>query len=79
MTTELDSDYVTRKLRETRGRWTDVAEGSGVPVSTIRKLGQGQIKNPRSDTVRPLVLYFRRFDDFQAQNAAARQPEQVQP
>lgn len=80
MTTETQFDYVTRRLRDMRGRWTDVAQGSGVPISTVRKLGQGQIKDPRQSTVADLHSYFKRLDEFQARNAASRRmPAEVLP
>ncbi|WP_443115465.1 hypothetical protein [Herbaspirillum seropedicae] len=74
MTNPTEFDYVSRKLQETRGRWTDAADGSGVPASTIRKIAQGRVKNPRYETVKALFAYFQRLDQFQAQNAAARHP-----
>lgn len=35
-----------------------VAEGSGVPESTVRKLRYGEVKNPRVHTVQALHDYF---------------------
>jgi len=37
-----------------------VAEGSGVPESTVRKLRYGEVKNPRIQTVQALHDYFER-------------------
>ncbi|MEB6663811.1 hypothetical protein MXL91_20315 [Achromobacter ruhlandii] len=37
-----------------------VAEGSGVPESTVRKLRYGEVKNPRVHTVQALHDYFER-------------------
>lgn len=37
-----------------------VAEGSGVPESTVRKLRYGEVKNPRVQTVQALHDYFER-------------------
>ncbi|PTE02687.1 helix-turn-helix domain-containing protein [Pandoraea apista] len=67
--------YVLRRLRETKGRWPDASAGSGVPVSTVRKIAQGQIANPRNDTVEALADYFHRLDEFTASNG--RREEQV--
>lgn len=39
-----------------------VAEGSGVPESTVRKLRYGEVKNPRVQTVQALHDYFERSD-----------------
>lgn len=68
--------YVLRRLRETKGRWPDASAGSGIPVSTVRKIAQGQITNPRNDTVEALADYFHRLDDFKAANTR-RDSEQV--
>lgn len=37
-----------------------VAEGAGVPESTVRKLRYGEVKNPRVQTVQALHDYFER-------------------
>lgn len=37
-----------------------VADGSGVPESTVRKLRYGEVKNPRVQTVQALHDYFER-------------------
>lgn len=39
-----------------------VAEGAGVPESTVRKLRYGEVKNPRVQTVQALHDYFARTD-----------------
>lgn len=51
--------YVKRHLAATRGRWPEVAEGSGVPISTLRKIAQGQIADPAVGKVQALADYFR--------------------
>ncbi|MGE8452643.1 MAG: hypothetical protein ACN6OP_18890 [Pseudomonadales bacterium] len=40
-----------------------VAQGSGVPESTVRKLRYGEVKNPRVHTVQALHDYFERQVD----------------
>jgi len=50
----------------------NVAEGSGVPESTVRKLRYGEVKNPRIQTVQALYDYFERKDN----TAAAEQADQ---
>lgn len=62
--------FVKRRLSETRGRWPDVARGSGVPISTVRKIAQGQIADPAVSKVEALADYFERLDQFEAQNNA---------
>lgn len=39
------------RLGQHRGHWPVLAEASGVPVSTLRKIAQGVVKNPRIGTV----------------------------
>ncbi|KKJ05649.1 hypothetical protein [Burkholderia gladioli] len=63
--------FVKRRLSETRGRWPDVARGSGVPISTIRKIGQGQIKDPAVSKIEALTEYFERLDAFESTTPAA--------
>lgn len=53
-------DYVKRNLAATRGRWPEVAEGSGVAISTLRKIAQGQIEDPAVSKVQALADYFHR-------------------
>lgn len=53
-------DYVKRNLESTKGRWPDVAEGSGVPISTLRKIAQGQIVDPSVGKIQALHDYFKR-------------------
>ncbi|MFC4518589.1 hypothetical protein [Cupriavidus pinatubonensis] len=76
MVQEKQFDYVLRRLHETRGRWPDAAAGSGVPISTIRKIAQRQIADPAVSKVQALADYFHRLDEFNAKNAA-RVPEPV--
>ena len=48
---------VRRQLGETKGRWTSVAEQSGVPYHTLTKIAQGKV-DPRVSTVQRLVDHF---------------------
>jgi len=57
-TTEPIFDFVKRNLVLTKGRWPDVSEGSGVPISTLRKIAQGQIPDPGVNKVQALADYF---------------------
>ena len=51
--------YVKDRLAAVGYRgWSDVAKGSGVPLSTIKKVGYGTTKHARSDTIGKLALYF---------------------
>ncbi|WP_175582353.1 hypothetical protein [Cupriavidus metallidurans] len=60
------SVFVKRRLNESRGRWPDVARGSGVPISTVRKIAQGQIADPAVSKVEALADYFVKLDAFEA-------------
>lgn len=52
--------YVQEQLgRLTFSEWRAVADGSDVPFSTVRKVGEGRTKNPRSQTVDKIAAYFR--------------------
>jgi hypothetical protein len=50
--------YVVTQLTERRGSWARVAELSGVPYRTVRKIGAGETRDPRSSTVNKLFSYF---------------------
>ncbi|WKZ84194.1 hypothetical protein N5B55_10390 [Ralstonia pickettii] len=68
------SAYVRRRLNESRGRWPDVARGSGVPISTVRKIAQGQIADPAVSKVEALADYFEKLDAFEADLPATAHP-----
>lgn len=53
-------EQVKRKLTASRGRWPEVSAGSGVPVSTVRKIAQGVSKDPGIQTIQRLLDYFQR-------------------
>lgn len=50
--------FVLDKLQETKRTWGVVATESGVPYSTIAKLGGGFVTNPRIETIQALYNYF---------------------
>jgi hypothetical protein len=51
--------YVLEQLRRIRPDWQPVSDGSGVPVSTIKKIASGDIEYPRVDKVEKLASYFK--------------------
>lgn len=55
--------FVMRHLRAKRLTQRQVAAGSGVPFSTIAKIAQGLITNPRINTLQALADFFERFDN----------------
>jgi predicted transcriptional regulator len=50
--------FVVRNLRENVGRWKEIAQASGVPYSTVAKIGQGATDNPRIESVQKLANHF---------------------
>lgn len=48
---------VRRQLDATKGKWSSVAERSGVPYHTLTKIAQGKV-DPRLSTVQRLVDHF---------------------
>lgn len=52
--------FVKRKLGESKGILTKVSRESEVPYSTLMKISQGVIDNPRIQTVQKLADYFQR-------------------
>lgn len=57
---------VRRQLGDTKGRWSAVAEQSGVPYHTLVKIAQGTVEDPRVSTVQRLVDYFSKREDHDA-------------
>jgi hypothetical protein len=52
--------YVRDQLSKVKfSGWREVSKGSGVPLSTIKKIGYGITEFPRSDTADKLAMYFR--------------------
>ena len=54
--------FVIEKLAEAKGRWPEVAEGSGVPRRTIEKIARRETKDPGVSQVEKLARYFRERD-----------------
>lgn len=54
-------DYVLAQLQVHKGRWTAVAEETGVSKRTIEKIASGEITDPRVSKVEKLAAYFRAF------------------
>lgn len=50
--------FVKRNLSENKGLLTKIAIECGVPYSTLIKISQGVIENPRIETVQKLFDYF---------------------
>lgn len=55
-----DLSYVKEQL-ELLGHagWHEVSRGSDVPMRTIKRIGYGETRAPRSDTVGKIAIYLR--------------------
>lgn len=53
-------DFVMANLDACRSNWQAVADGSGVPKSTIVKIGCRIVKDPGVSRVEKLAKYFRK-------------------
>ncbi len=53
-------EFVMANLDATRGNWQAVADGSGLPKSTIVKIGCRIVKDPGVSRVEKLARYFRK-------------------
>lgn len=51
--------FVMGRLDAEKGRWPEIAIGSGVPYRTVQKIGSGKSKLPRIDNLEKLAKYFR--------------------
>lgn len=65
MQTELHA-YVLTQLQGWKGRWSAVAEGSGVSLRTIEKIARREIKDPGVSHVEKLASFFSRHSEQQA-------------
>jgi transcriptional regulator with XRE-family HTH domain len=52
-------EYVLNELEASKGKWSAVAEGSGVSYRTLEKIARGEIKDPGISHVEKLAKYFR--------------------
>jgi hypothetical protein len=51
-------DYVTERLDASRGRWTDVAQATGISPRTIEKIGYRVVKDPGVKVTQRLAEHF---------------------
>lgn len=52
-------EYVLEQLLASRGRWSEVAEESGVSKRTLEKIARREIKDPGVSHIEKLAAYFR--------------------
>ena len=62
-------DYVLKELEASKGRWQEVADGSGVSKRTIEKIARKEIEDPGISHIEKLDLYFRRIEAKEARAA----------
>jgi transcriptional regulator with XRE-family HTH domain len=51
--------YVLEQLQISKGRWAEVAEGSGVSRRTLEKIARCEITDPGVSHIEKLASYFR--------------------
>ena len=51
-------DFVLERLEAAKGRWTEVAEGSGVSKRTLEKIARREIADPGVSHIQKLANYF---------------------
>jgi DNA-binding Xre family transcriptional regulator len=47
---------LVNQLQARKKRWPEISERSGVSINTLRKIGMGYVKNPRTKTVDKLLV-----------------------
>jgi transcriptional regulator with XRE-family HTH domain len=52
-------EYVLEQLQLHKGRWTEVADGSGIPKRTIEKIARREVVDPGVSKIERLAQYFR--------------------
>jgi transcriptional regulator with XRE-family HTH domain len=52
-------EFVMAKLQATKGKWREVADGSGVSARTIEKIARKEIADPGVSHIEKLANYFR--------------------
>jgi transcriptional regulator with XRE-family HTH domain len=63
--------YVVRELELAKGRWSEVAEGTGISKRTIEKIASGETANPGVSHVEKLASYFRNGRTSQPESRAS--------
>ncbi len=51
--------FVMSRLQSTKGRWREVANGSGVSLRTLEKIARKEIDDPGVSHIEKLAAYFR--------------------
>jgi transcriptional regulator with XRE-family HTH domain len=56
-------EYVLTQLQVHKGKWSEVAEGSGVPKRSIEKIARREWNDPGVLNIEKLAKYFRQTDE----------------
>lgn len=56
-------ERVVARLQALKGRWPKVAQESGVPYRTLRKIADGTVRHPWTSTVETLDRYLEQHND----------------
>lgn len=56
-------EYVLSQLQAHKGKWSEVAEGSGVPKRSIEKIARREWRDPGVSHIEKLASYFRQTDE----------------
>lgn len=57
--------YVLAELQAWKGRWSAVADGSGVSLRTVEKIARKEIKDPGVSHIEKLAGFFARHSSEQ--------------
>ncbi len=58
MNTQPIYEFVIDSLAKAKGRWSEVARGSGISKRTIEKIARKEVKGPNVHHVQTLADYF---------------------
>jgi hypothetical protein len=56
-------EFVLAQLAASKGRWSEVAEGSGVPKRSIEKIARREWLDPGVSQIEKLATYFRQLGE----------------
>jgi len=60
--------FVMTRLQGAKGRWREVANGSGVSIRTLEKIARKEIEDPGVSHIEKLAAYFRSDNREQQRN-----------
>jgi hypothetical protein len=63
-------DYVIQALEDSKGEWPEVSEGSGVALTTLKKIARKEVANPGVHYIERLWKYFQLKDQARRSSRA---------